>query len=230
MTILGWIVAAVILSEFFGYVLHRLLHSGRIGWLSRSHMVHHLVLYGPLDPKRPDGIYLDATSGRMSLGNIGLEWLLPGAVLFSFIWLAMKFAHVPLRYQATVLTTVLVWSFTVFSYLHDRMHVRGFWMEHVPGLRRWYLKARKLHDIHHWTLNDEGVMNSNFGIGFHFFDHLFGTHAERWQRFNKLGYVKAYTRFLKGPGSKVGGVYRRTVPGALSEDKTDIHFPRDAKA
>jgi hypothetical protein len=62
-----------------GYLLHRLLHSGRIGFLSRSHMKHHLALYGPLQPQRPGTAYHDATTGDVAIGNVGLEWLLPGA-------------------------------------------------------------------------------------------------------------------------------------------------------
>ena len=120
MTYLAWMLAAAVLSEFFGYGLHRLLHSGRIGWLSRSHMIHHLVLYGPLDPKRPTGEYQDATRDRLSLGNVGLEWLLPGALLLSLMWAAMQFTSVPFRYQLTFLISTLLWSFSIFSYLHDR--------------------------------------------------------------------------------------------------------------
>lgn len=185
----------VVASEFLGYALHRLLHSGRIGWLSRSHMVHHLLLYGPLDPKRPDGKYLHATQGRASVGNVGMEWVIPGVGILSGLWLAFRVAGVPGRSQAAFFATSLLWSFGVFSYLHDRMHEQGFWMERAPVIRRWFLKARKLHDIHHWSLNDDGAMDRNFGIGFYVFDRLFGTRRDRWEVFNQAGYERAWERF-----------------------------------
>ena len=56
----------------------------------------------------------------------------------------------------------------MFSYLHDRMHIRNFWMTRVPLLRSWFLRARRLHDIHHRSVNSKGFMNTNFGMGFTF--------------------------------------------------------------
>lgn len=60
------------------------------------------------------------------------------------------------------------------------------------------------HDIHHWTLNDEGFMDKNFGIAFYFFDRVFGTLADDWPVFNRRGYDRALQRFgdlLRGPDS-----------------------------
>jgi len=48
-----WAVTAIVASELLGYWLHRLLHSGRIPFLSLNHMKHHLLLYGPLQKQRP---------------------------------------------------------------------------------------------------------------------------------------------------------------------------------
>jgi sterol desaturase/sphingolipid hydroxylase (fatty acid hydroxylase superfamily) len=89
----------------------------------------------------------------------------------------------------------LLWGLLVFSYLHDRMHEKGFWMEKNRFTRRWFLGARKLHDIHHWTLNDEGLMDRNFGIGLFIFDRLFGTRAVKREAFNPRGYERAHRRF-----------------------------------
>ena len=76
-----WIVGSVMIAELLGYLLHRLLHSGWIRWLSASHMKHHMVLYGPLQKQRPSEHYMDATTDRLSIGNIGIEWLAPTAIL-----------------------------------------------------------------------------------------------------------------------------------------------------
>lgn len=184
-------------SEFLGYALHRLLHSGRVAWLSRSHMIHHLLLYGPLDPKRPEGEYRDATTNRLALGNVGLEWLIPGAAVLVALWGAMWAAGVGWQEQAAFFAASLFWSFAVFSYLHDRMHEQGFWMERVPGIRRWFLNARRMHDIHHWALSADGRLDRNFGIGFYVFDRLFGTRAERWEEFNQAGYHRAQERYAE---------------------------------
>jgi len=60
-----------------------------------------------------------------------------------------------------------------------------------------------LHEIHHRVLNDEGLMDRNFGIGFFFFDRLFGTLASAELPFNRHGYETAQTRFsLQESGRK----------------------------
>jgi len=83
----------------------------------------------------------------------------------------------------------------MFSYLHDRMHIAGFWMERNVWLREWFLAARRLHDIHHRALNDEGLMDKNFGIAFFFYDRLFGTLTRDPRPFNERGYAAVISRF-----------------------------------
>jgi len=181
-------------AEIFGYWLHRLLHSNKLPWLSRNHMVHHLQIYGPQQPLRADG-YKDATGGRFSIGKVGLEWLAPSAVILGLCWGAMAVAGVPRRCQIVALVTLLLWPIFTFNYLHDRMHLSNFWMTRIPLLRSWFLQARRLHDIHHRRLDDAGRMDSNFGIGFFLFDRLFGTMAIRHQPFNWKGYQVARTTY-----------------------------------
>lgn len=195
LSLLAWMATSILVSELLGYLLHRLLHSGKIGFLSRSHMKHHLVLYGPLQPQRPSVGYHDATRGEIALGNVGLEWLIPGAIVLASSVTALHLLGVALRYQIAFVATSLAWSFLMFSYLHDRMHIAGFWMESNRCLKLWFVRARRSHDIHHWALNDQGLMDKNFGIGFFFFDHLFGTHAREQRGFNHCGYRAALRRF-----------------------------------
>jgi sterol desaturase/sphingolipid hydroxylase (fatty acid hydroxylase superfamily) len=83
----------------------------------------------------------------------------------------------------------------MFSYLHDRMHLRNFWMTRVPLLKDWFVQARRLHDIHHRSLNDQGRMDRNFGIGFFFFDRLFRTISKCHRPFNCSGYRIAQLRY-----------------------------------
>jgi sterol desaturase/sphingolipid hydroxylase (fatty acid hydroxylase superfamily) len=193
--ILAWIVGSCAVAELLGYLLHRLLHSGLIGVLSRSHMKHHLVLYGPQQDQRPGEDYADATHGEIAIGNVGLEWLVPGGTILGAALGLLWLLQVPMVYQVTFAVTTLTWSFWVFSYLHDRMHVKGFWMERNPFLKRWFCWARNLHDIHHRVLNDRGLMDKNLGIGFAFFDWLFGTMTMVEPPFNNTGLEAAKKRF-----------------------------------
>lgn len=193
-SIVGWVMAACFSAELLGYALHRLLHSGAIRFLSRNHMKHHMVLYGPLQDQRSDA-YHDSTAGDLSLGNIGMEWLVPAGALIAIAVAAFRFFHVPLVFQLTYFVTTLGWSFLMFSYLHDVMHIEGFWLTKNRWLRNWFLSARRLHDIHHEAINDEGLTNTNFGIGFFFFDRVFGTFLSRKISFNHVGYDAARRRF-----------------------------------
>ena len=193
-SVLAWIAASIFVSELLGYFLHRVLHSGKIGFLSRSHMKHHLVLYGPLQSqRRPGPEYQDATSGEVAIGNVGLEWLIPGSALLGGSVVVLHLMRVTLLHQLIFVAGTLVWSFLMFSYLHDRMHLAGFWMERHPPAEA-LVRSRARHD---------GFMDKNFGIAFFFFDRLFGTLASDPPVFNRHGYAAALRRFgdlLRSPG------------------------------
>lgn len=190
-----WVIASLIVAELLGYFLHRLLHSDTIRFLSRSHMTHHLLLYGPLQQQRPGPVYFDATGGKIALGNIGLEWLAPAGLLLAVSLGAFRLFHVRPIHQLIFVATTLTWSFLMFSYLHDRMHIQGFWLARNRFSKHWFRKARRLHDIHHVSLNAAGLMNKNFGIGFFFFDHFFGTLSTSSRPFNRQGYEAAQRRY-----------------------------------
>ena len=192
--IFATLAASIVLAEFIGYWLHRLLHSDKIPALSRGHLIHHFLIYGPRQPMRAED-YHDATDSRFSLGNVGLEWLVPSAMILFFCWGVMALLGVPLAYQVLALCTLLAWPILMFSYLHDRMHIEDFWMTRVPILCTWFLNARRLHDIHHRSVDREGFMDTNFGIGFYFFDHCFRTMAKRHRPFNWKGYQTALKRY-----------------------------------
>ncbi|HKS83042.1 MAG TPA: sterol desaturase family protein [Candidatus Acidoferrales bacterium] len=190
-----WIAFSVLAAELVGYLLHRFLHSEKICWLSRSHMEHHLEHYGPLKPMRPSPQYIDATTGRWAIGNVGLEWIAPSALLIIAFVAAFTAAGISWPYQLSFIAITLGWSSLMFSYLHDRMHMRGFWMERNWLLRRWFVAARRLHDIHHLSLNDFGRMDRNFGIGFYFFDRVFGTISNKPALLNQTGVEAARKRY-----------------------------------
>jgi sterol desaturase/sphingolipid hydroxylase (fatty acid hydroxylase superfamily) len=181
-------------AEFSGYWLHRLLHSDQFPALSRGHLVHHFLIYGPNQPLRTEK-YKDATENRISLGNIGLEWLAPAALILAFCWGVLLWFHVSPVYRITALSALALWPTFMFSYLHDRMHLRNFWMMETPLLKAWFVTARRLHDIHHRSLNDQGRLDRNFGIGFFFFDRLFRTISQHHRTFNCTGYRIARLRY-----------------------------------
>ena len=188
------LVCSCLLAEMFGYWLHRLLHSDKVSFLSRGHLIHHFLIYGPGQPMRHNH-YRDATDDRFSIGNVGLEWLVPSAVLLGTVWLLLFLLHVSVLHQAIALAALVTWPIFTFNYLHDRMHLSGFWMAQHPLFRRWFLASRRLHDIHHHAVNEHGRMDANFGIGFFFFDRLFRTLALRHRPFNHAGFEVARQRY-----------------------------------
>jgi sterol desaturase/sphingolipid hydroxylase (fatty acid hydroxylase superfamily) len=142
---------------------------------------------------------------------------------------------VKLLHQAIFVSASLVWSFLMFSYLHDRMHIDGFWMEENHWLRSWFLSARRAHDIHHWALDHQGFMDKNFGIGFFLFDRCFGTFTAEWPVFNKDGYAAAKHRFvdlLPGAGRHYTGAESMCFDGRSADSnlKTDAEAARATSA
>lgn len=194
---LAWVAFSVFIAELAGYLLHRLLHSGKIRWLSRSHMEHHLEHYGPHRPMRPSETYIDATAGRWSIGNIGMEWIVPSVVVLGGFLGIFQLIGLPWSYRISFVAIALGWTSLTFNYVHDRMHIRGFWMENNPWLKKWFIAARRLHDIHHLSLNDGGQLDCNFGIGFYFFDRIFGTFCGGLRSFNRCGFETARLRYLQ---------------------------------
>jgi sterol desaturase/sphingolipid hydroxylase (fatty acid hydroxylase superfamily) len=192
--IVATLVDSVVVAEFAGYWLHRLLHSNKFPALSRGHLIHHLLIYGPAQPMRGEH-YQDATESRFSVGNVGIEWLLPSGIILLFCWGVMTVLGVQPIYQIIALGTLLAWPILMFSYLHDRMHIANFWMTRVPILKIWFLSARRMHDIHHRSVDNRGFMDTNFGIGFYFFDRLFRTIAHRHRPSNWAGYRCAVERY-----------------------------------
>jgi sterol desaturase/sphingolipid hydroxylase (fatty acid hydroxylase superfamily) len=189
-----WIAFSCIAAEVAGYWVHRLLHSEKIAFLSRNHMIHHIQLYGPMQPMRPEAQYRGTTDDRPSLGDIGLEWLVPAVSVLGVFEAVFWWMGVSPLYQVTFVIVALSWARLMLNYLHNWMHVQDFWMEKNPLLRKWFLAARRLHDIHHHQLDDRGKMNRNFGIGFYILDRIFGTFSLKHHAFNPTGLEAAKRR------------------------------------
>lgn len=195
MTILLWAAAGCLYAEFMGYWLHVLMHSERLPALSRAHMIHHLRLYAPDRPQRPSREYALSTYGRANVLGLGLEWLLPIALLLAGAWLLAGALGAGPYARAAFSGAGLGWGALMFWYMHDAMHLQGFWMEDSPLWRDWFLVLRRRHDIHHMDLSPAGRMDKNYGICLFWFDRLFGSFSDRHQRFNRAALAAANARY-----------------------------------
>jgi sterol desaturase/sphingolipid hydroxylase (fatty acid hydroxylase superfamily) len=193
--ILLTVVIAVIFTEAAAYGIHKVLHSQKIDYLSRNHMIHHLVVYGPSMPQRPSGEYTNSVGDRSSIFGIGMEWLLPIGTILGLIVLGFELLGIETYLLLTFAGTALSWGYFLFGYMHSSMHKRDFWMSKNRFLKNWYLNIRKLHDIHHLYVNDSGKMDCNYGICFFWFDRIFGTYHLKLSGINKQGLEQAHVKY-----------------------------------
>lgn len=189
------IAAAILYTEWVGYWIHILLHSEKIPWLSRSHMLHHLRDYGPKRPLHREGQYINSSEGRANFFGVGLEWFLPAICIIIFTVIGLSLFGVVWQYQLLFVLTGSLWGHFLFGYMHSSMHIKNFWMMDIPILRGWYLSIRKLHDYHHLQISPDGRMLKNFGICFFWFDRILGSYSKNSEKFNQSGYEAALVRY-----------------------------------
>jgi len=171
------------------------MHSDAIAFMSRNHMIHHLKIYGPRMKQRPEVGYRFAVSGRVSLGGIGTEWLVPIGVTIVAILLGFRVAGGTWAQAGVFLGAALLYSYFLFWLLHNAMHQQETWLVRRRWLARWFLGARRRHDIHHVRLNAEGRLYANFGIGFAWMDHVFGTAYGQATRVEDAALERAHDRY-----------------------------------
>lgn len=194
MRVIALIVGSWLLVEFYGYWLHVFLHSDRCRWFSRRHMNHHLKSYGPGKRLRTKEYVLEA-GDHMHVAGLGLEWLVPSLILIFVTALGEWAIGLTLLEILASETILILYSIFLFGYLHDRMHIKGVWFLRSSFFRKWFLRARRNHDIHHNHITDEGLMKKNFGIAFPLYDHLFRTYHYRLEKLNRQGVKAAYDRY-----------------------------------
>jgi len=112
--VVATLVGSIVVAELAGYWLHRLLHSDKFPAFSRGHLIHHFLIYGPRQPAHA-AEYHDATDSCFSVGNVGLEWLAPSAIMLLFCWGVMLLLGVSRTYQALALCTLLGWPMLMFT-------------------------------------------------------------------------------------------------------------------
>lgn len=185
----------VVFAELCGYIIHTLLHSQKIEYLSRNHMIHHMKVYGPQMPQRPSEKYKNSLGNRAEILGVGMEWVFPIALIILLTYGITFYLNISLMWTSLFIVTALVWGFFLFGYMHDAMHVANFWMSENSIFKNWFLKIRKLHDIHHLHISNDGKMNVNYGICFFVFDRIFRTYQKEHTLFNKPGYQTAKDRY-----------------------------------
>ena len=188
-------VGGIFFAEVVGYFTHILLHSEKVPALSRGHMIHHLKVYGPRSGLRNSGEYRGSTENRASVLGIGLEWIAPlGAVTALASAIAWYF-EIPLVSFALFVSAAIGWGILMFSYMHDAMHIQGFWMERSPIFKNWFRRVRAYHDIHHLEFSDDGRMRKNYGICLFFMDGIGRSLSRKHKAFNKAGFEAALIRY-----------------------------------
>ena len=194
MTTLLIVVASLLYAELAGYWVHVLLHSYAIPAISREHMNHHLLSYGPGKRMHSEEYIQEVTEGSWLVLGLGLEWIIPSGTLLSvtifFQWLiGMSWIQIGVS-----VTVILTYVFLLFSAVHTQMHLRRSGLLRIPFVRNWFRRARKLHDIHHHHVTDEGLMNVNYGIALPIFDILFGSYLRKLPGLNPSGIARAKER------------------------------------
>lgn len=184
------IVVAIIFAETAGYLAHVLLHSHKYKWLSQAHMIHHMKLYGPKMPQLHKE-YLKANTGRFFLLGVGAEWVATLGTYMAVLVITAWLVGIPLYLIAIFVGVHAIWAAVIYSYMHDAMHLSEFWMINNTYFKKWFLKIRSYHEIHHRDVDDIGRMNTNYGICFFVVDRVFGTFQPNLKEFNTKGYKKA---------------------------------------
>jgi sterol desaturase/sphingolipid hydroxylase (fatty acid hydroxylase superfamily) len=157
-------------------------------------MIHHLKLYGPKMPKRSER-YKIAVKNRAEVLGIGMEWMAPVSITLVIIFLVGWLLSIRILYIGIFTVSALLWGYILFNYMHDALHIEGFWMLKNRYLKDRFLKIRGRHDIHHVHLSDDGRMNKNFGICFFLFDRIFKTFYPVQGPFNEKGFQASLQRY-----------------------------------
>lgn len=189
------LVLGYLAGEIFGYWIHRLLHSGEVDFLSRTHMYHHIADYGPQMKQRPTKEYINTYINRFTFLGIGLEWWIPVSITIGVLILIQTLLGIPAHLQAIFISTALGWGYLQLGLIHETFHVKNHWLAHHPWTKKYYRKLRKLHDIHHLDVNDDGKMRYNFGITTYWVDILFGTYKTHTEKLNFKGIEKLKTNY-----------------------------------
>lgn len=157
---------AFLATSLFGHVIHYCIHQPWTGFVHRSHLHHHNVLYPPSD--FTSIVYRDA--GKFSTPKFFLIAAIP-LILAPIVLCCLHIISWPI--MLTVLVVEGIMGF-LHDYLHDAFHIRAHWLYSVPVIRKMFRRWVGLHYLHH-----VGKMDRNFGIFSFLWDRIFGSFATR---------------------------------------------------
>lgn len=141
--------------EVAGYLWHRYVeHEGKAGKkVQEKHVQHHEKDY-PTTALRPDTQkYKRAKSW---------SWY-----VLTVILIVLALVIIPRPYSYFAIVGGLVYAKFIVSYFHKAFHLPHHWLHKYA----WFRKLTELHDIHHYSV-------ANYGIVFFFMDRLFGTYQQ----------------------------------------------------
>ena len=148
-----------LVSSFFGYLVHKILHISKLKVLYKAHMEHHLIHYPPND--------LTSEKYRKA------KFFNSGTFLFTPPLLSiLTIANLILYYLDFDAIKVLVFSISMIMYailtdlIHDSFHLNNCFLKKS----KFYMKMREKHFIHHRN------MKKNLGIISSEFDYIFKSH------------------------------------------------------
>ena len=156
----------LVYTDLVGYFSHKLLHSGKIDFLYRLHMEHHITQYPPRD-LRSDTY---RTTPQKKIFGAGPEWALPIGSIMLVTAVIMAFL-VPWWFMLAFFGSALGYALVAYSWLHDQFHLKDP-SDFLTLSYSWFTQSRHLHDVHHHN------MRKNYGIGSYWLDKLFGTYKE----------------------------------------------------
>jgi hypothetical protein len=93
--VVATLVDSVVVAEFAGYWLHRLLHSDLFRPLSRGHLIHHFLSYGPGNPCAPGS----TTTRRAAASPLADSNFGTGFYLFDRFFRTTTKHHRPFNWQ-----------------------------------------------------------------------------------------------------------------------------------
>jgi sterol desaturase/sphingolipid hydroxylase (fatty acid hydroxylase superfamily) len=140
-----------------GYIVHKALHHPALGLIHETHDVHHKKMYPPED-------YLNTGKYR-EVPNEAQPYKYYAAAAVPLV--IGVFAFLPLSIAIALVTELAVVAW-LNDWLHQKLHIKGYWLERYS----WFHRLRELHWWHH--VDD----SKNFGIFSWFADRLFGTFEE----------------------------------------------------
>jgi len=155
------IVVGYFIIQFAGYCVHRALHHPALGKIHKTHDVHHFVIY-PADKYLDTGKYKDVPDESQPFKYYAAA-AVPLIITTYFLFPMHTFIALTLE------LCIVAW---LNDWLHQKLHIKGFWLERYS----WFHRMRELHWHHHFDIS------KNIGIFSWHADKVVGTFEEPRER------------------------------------------------